>query len=83
MIYPSDEVMGKLYAPFPQGILIDQGLADKFLTEQLQPERFEAACKEASQPLTLRRHAGYDHGYYFIESFMEDHLRFHHANLMA
>lgn len=79
--HDASELMGKLYAPFPQGILIDQGLADKFLTEQLQPERFEAACKDASQPLTLRRHAGYDHGYYFIESFVEDHLRFHHANL--
>nr|WP_034332055.1 S-formylglutathione hydrolase [Herbaspirillum sp. B39] len=81
--HDASELMRKLYAPFPQGILIDQGLADKFLIEQLHPERFEAACKEASQPLTLRRHAGYDHGYYFIESFVEDHLRFHHANLMA
>jgi S-formylglutathione hydrolase len=60
--------------------LIDQGLGDKFLTEQqLLPERFEQACKAAAQPLTLRRHAGYDHGYYFINSLMEDHLRFHCA----
>ncbi|TXT39730.1 MAG: S-formylglutathione hydrolase [Comamonadaceae bacterium] len=65
-------------APFPGGILIDQGLADKFLAEQLYPERFEAACAAASQPLTLRRHAGYDHGYYFISSFMAEHLA-HHA----
>ncbi|MCY4745023.1 S-formylglutathione hydrolase [Pelomonas sp. UHG3] len=65
-------------APYPQGILIDQGLADKFLAEQLHPEAFEAACAAAGQPLTLRRHAGYDHGYYFIASVVDDHLR-HHA----
>ncbi|MEO7233397.1 MAG: S-formylglutathione hydrolase [Polaromonas sp.] len=51
-------------APYPGGILIYQGLADKFLAEQLHPELFEAACASAGQPLTLRRHAGYDHGYY-------------------
>jgi len=66
---------------FPQGILVDQGLADKFLAEQLNPEAFEAACSAAGQPLTLRRHAGYDHGYYFIASFIEDHLRFHRRQL--
>jgi S-formylglutathione hydrolase len=65
-------------APFPAGILIDQGLADKFLTEQLYPEAFEAACRKAGQPLTLRRHEGYDHGYYFISTFIADHVR-HHA----
>ncbi|MDO8903392.1 S-formylglutathione hydrolase [Hydrogenophaga sp.] len=65
-------------APYPGGILIDQGLADKFLAEQLHPEAFEAACAKVGQPLTLRRHAGYDHGYYFISSFVDDHLR-HHA----
>ena len=65
-------------APYPGGILIDQGLADKFLAEQLHPEAFEAACQAVGQPLTLRRHAGYDHGYYFIASFIDDHLR-HHA----
>jgi S-formylglutathione hydrolase len=62
-------------------LLIDQGLADQFLAEQLRPELFEAACREAGQPLTLRRHAGYDHGYYFIASFIEDHLR-HHAQAL-
>lgn len=67
--------------PFGRPILVDQGLADKFLEPQLQPERFEAACAEAGQPLTLRRHAGYDHGYYFIASFIEDHLRHHAAQL--
>jgi S-formylglutathione hydrolase len=68
-------------APFPKGILIDQGLADKFLAEQLYPEAFEEACRAAGQPLELRRHAGYDHGYYFIQSFVEDHVRFHDRNL--
>jgi len=68
-------------APYPGGILIDQGMADKFLAEQLHPEAFEAACAKASQPLTLRRHEGYDHGYYFISSFVDDHLRHHAAAL--
>jgi S-formylglutathione hydrolase len=62
-------------------LLIDQGLADKFLTEQLHPHRFEAVCLEAGQPLTLRRHAAYDHGYYFVASFIEDHLRHHQRTL--
>jgi len=69
-------------APFPGSILIDQGLSDKFLAEQLHPELFEAACEKAGQPLTLRRHAGYDHGYYFITTFMADHLRHHAAQLV-
>jgi S-formylglutathione hydrolase len=68
--------------PYPGGLLIDQGLADKFLAEQLHPEAFEAACAAAGQPLTLRRHAGYDHGYYFIASFVGEHLR-HHAERLA
>ncbi len=68
-------------APYPGGILIDQGLADKFLAEQLHPHLFEAACQTVGQLLTLRRHAGYDHGYYFIASFMDDHLRFHAQGL--
>lgn len=70
-------------APYPAGILIDQGLADKFLIErQLLPEAFEAACAAVGQPLSLRRQAGYDHGYYFIQSFMADHLR-HHAQQLG
>jgi S-formylglutathione hydrolase len=70
-------------APYPQGILIDQGLADKFLAEQqLLPEAFEAACAAVGQALTLRRHAGYDHGYYFIATMVEGHLR-HHATALA
>jgi S-formylglutathione hydrolase len=62
-------------------ILIDQGLDDKFLAEQLHPHQFERACEEAGQPLTLRRHAGYDHGYFFISTFVEEHLR-HHAKVL-
>jgi S-formylglutathione hydrolase len=69
-------------APYPGGIRIDQGLADKFLAEQLHPELFEAACAKAGQPLALHRHAGYDHGYYFIATFMADHLR-HHARQLG
>ena len=68
-------------APYPGGILIDQGLADQFLAEQLHPHLFEAACAQAGQALTLRRHEGYDHGYYFISSFMGDHLA-HHAKFL-
>ena len=62
-------------------LLIDQGLADKFLAEQLHPDLFEAACLAAGQPLTLRRHAGFDHGYYFIATFIADHLA-HHARYL-
>jgi S-formylglutathione hydrolase len=69
-------------APYPAGILVDQGLEDKFLAEQLHPERLEAACRAVGQPLQLRRHAGYDHGYYFIQSFMADHLAHHAAVLL-
>lgn len=58
-------------------ILIDQGLADNFLEEQLKPELFEQACAQVGQALLLRRHEGYDHSYYFIQSFIEDHLEFH------
>jgi S-formylglutathione hydrolase len=68
-------------APYPEGILIDQGLADKFLAEQLHPKAFEAACASVGQPLTLRWHAGCDHGYYFIASVVEDHVA-HHARAL-
>lgn len=62
-------------------ILIDQGEADNFLAEQLQPHLFAAACKKAGIPLTLRMQPGYDHSYYFISTFLEDHLRWHAARL--
>lgn len=69
-------------APYPQGILIDQGLADKFLPTQLHPHLFDAACQSIGQPLTLRQHEGYDHGYYFIQTLMADHLA-HHAKALS
>ena len=75
--HDASALMAQRNTPFPAGILIDQGLADQFLDAQLNPALFEAACKTAAQPLTLRFHASYDHGYYFISSFMEDHLAFH------
>lgn len=59
-------------------ILIDQGSADPFLALQLKPELFQQACAQAGQPLELRMQAGYDHSYYFIASFMADHMQ-HHA----
>ncbi len=79
--HDASALMQALQTPYPQGILVDQGLGDKFLADQLLPAHFEAACAQARQPLTLRRHAGYDHGYYFISSFMQDHLQFHHERL--
>ena len=79
--YDASMLMAGAHAPFPAGILIDQGLADKFLPDQLYPEVFEAACRTAGQPLELRRHAAYDHGYYFIASFVDEHLRFHGKTL--
>ncbi|MDB5935623.1 MAG: fghA [Massilia sp.] len=79
--YDASELMRTMQSPFPDGILIDQGLGDKFLATQLRPEVFENACAQAGQRLELRRHGNYDHGYYFIASFMEDHLRFHRENL--
>lgn len=66
--------------PFGRPILIDQGEADEFLG-QLQPELLETAARQVGQPLTLRRQPGYDHSYYFIASFIGDHLRFHAEQL--
>ena len=62
-------------------ILIDQGIADQFLENQLMPQKFEQACVKAENPLTLRMQPEYDHSYYFIASFMEDHIR-HHAEAL-
>ena len=63
-------------------ILIDQGADDAFLTEQLRPDLFQAACDAANQPLQLRLQPGYDHSYWFIQTFIEDHLR-HHAEILC
>ena len=62
-------------------ILVDPGLADNFLAEQLQPERLAAACERAGIAIQLRMHPGYDHSYYFISTFMADHLRWHAQRL--
>jgi S-formylglutathione hydrolase len=63
-------------------LLVDQGESDEFLATQLRPELLEQACREAGHPLQLRRHAGYDHSYYFIASFLGDHMA-HHARALA
>lgn len=77
--FDASALMASRQTPFPGGILIDQGLADKFLAEQLFPAAFEQACATARQALRLRLHAGYDHGYFFISTFIDDHIRFHAA----
>jgi S-formylglutathione hydrolase len=64
-----------------QTILIDQGTADQFLDQQLMPQVFEQACRQVNQPLELRMQPGYDHSYYFIATFIEDHIR-HHAKYL-
>ncbi|MGA9827125.1 MAG: S-formylglutathione hydrolase [Rhodanobacteraceae bacterium] len=69
------------HATFPGTILVDQGDADPFLDVQLQPHRLAAACRETGQKLNLRLHPGYDHSYWFVQSFVEDHLR-HHAEAL-
>ncbi|MDH3584444.1 MAG: S-formylglutathione hydrolase [Phycisphaerae bacterium] len=63
-------------------VLIDQGEADQFLQEQLRPDLFQAACAEAGRPLTLRLQPGYDHSYFFIATFIEDHVA-HHATALS
>ncbi len=63
------------------GLLVDQGTADGFLEAQLKPHLLEAACEKAKMPLTLRRQEGYDHSYFFIASFIADHLRWHAERL--
>src|SRR5690606_2644022 len=75
------ELMPRAPMPSPEGIRSVQALADHFLELQLYQEAFEAACQQAGQPLTLRRHEGYDHGYYFISTFMDSHLEFHARQL--
>ena len=69
-------------ARFPGTILVDQGDADQFLEKQLKPELLESACRAAGQALDLRVQAGYDHSYWFIQSFIDDHLR-HHARALG
>jgi len=66
---------------FPSRVLVDQGMGDKFLAAQLKPELLEEACSATGQSLELRRHQGYDHSYYFVATFVADHLRHHAAHL--
>ncbi|MCH8303120.1 MAG: S-formylglutathione hydrolase [Proteobacteria bacterium] len=75
--YDATELVKSLDAIPEHEILIDQGMADQFLEQELHPHLFEAACKEHGVALALRRHDGYDHGYYFIATFMEEHLQYH------
>jgi S-formylglutathione hydrolase len=68
---------------FDGKLLVDQGTADKFLERELRPELLREACAAAGQPLELRLHDGYDHGYYFVSTFVEDHLRHHAATITS
>lgn len=78
--WDASELIRTLREPLPP-LLVDQGTRDKFLADQLRPELLQDACAAVGQPLTLRRQEGYDHSYYFISTFMEDHLRHHAATL--
>jgi S-formylglutathione hydrolase len=62
-------------------MLVDQGTADQFLEQQLRPDLLQAACDAAGIPLTLNMREGYDHSYYFISTFMADHLKWHAERL--
>jgi S-formylglutathione hydrolase len=81
--YDASELVATASRKIAAGILIDQGLNDQFLATQLNPDVFEVACRAAGQPLTLRRREGYDHGYYFISTFIEDHIAHHAKGLSA
>lgn len=79
--YDASELI-KAGTRFPATILIDQGTADPFLEEQLRPSVFAEVCRAAGQPLELRLQDGHDHSYYFIATFIGDHVR-HHAALLG
>lgn len=64
-------------APYPGDVLVDQGMGDQFLERELHPEALENAALASGQSLTLRRHPGYDHSYWFIQTFMSDHMKWH------
>ena len=80
--YDATELVRSLARLPDAPVLVDQGTEDQFLDQELKPELLEAACAERNMALELRRHDGYDHGYYFIATFIEDHLR-HHASILA
>jgi S-formylglutathione hydrolase len=77
--HDSSALLAQGALPYP--IMVDQGEADEFLAAQLLPEALQAAARQSGQQLTLRRHAGYDHSYFFIATFIEDHIRFHAEQL--
>jgi S-formylglutathione hydrolase len=79
--YDASLLMQKATGAVPA--LVDQGEADGFLEEQLKPQTLEAAAKARDYPLVVNRRDGYDHSYYFIASFIEDHLQFHAKHLSA
>jgi S-formylglutathione hydrolase len=82
--YDATELMGDLTSVTGRPpVLIDQGLEDEFLATQLKPELLEAAARRVGYPLVVRRHPGYGHGYWFVSSFVEDHLRHHAEGLGA
>ncbi|MFM0050954.1 S-formylglutathione hydrolase [Caballeronia grimmiae] len=78
----SELVKGDAASRFEGGILIDQGLADQFLAEQLHPDVLERNAREAGHSVTVRRHEGYDHGYFFISTFVGEHIA-HHARVLC
>jgi S-formylglutathione hydrolase len=78
----SELVKGDAASRFENGILIDQGLGDQFLAEQLHPDIFERNAQAAGRKVTVRRHEGYDHGYFFISTFVGEHIA-HHARVLC
>jgi S-formylglutathione hydrolase len=68
-------------APSGREILVDQGLADQFLERELHPEALEVAASGAGHRVTVRRHAGYDHSYWFIQTFIAEHIAWHRDRL--
>jgi len=78
-VYDASELMRQATQHVPAKV--DQGESDDFLAEQLKPETLTAAAQVSNYPLELNLHQGYDHSYYFIASFIEEHLRFHYAHL--
>lgn len=77
--HDATELVGRAKRKLP--LFVDQGLDDKFLKDQLQPELLEEACRVADYPLVLRRHEGYDHSYFFIATFVGDHVAYHAEHL--
>ncbi|MEO1080407.1 MAG: S-formylglutathione hydrolase [Pseudomonadota bacterium] len=77
--HDSCELVGQSEPRLP--LLVDQGGADGFLEEQLKPELLEQACAQSNYPATIRMQEGYDHSYFFIASFVEDHIAFHARHL--